>query len=276
MPSRCGERAADYRGPIAARSFIPSKTAPASGKTLDPVAAQMRDQILADLLAPESFVSRHLEPKRRKTFRDNYTKRVAGGESRHAAMMSVLGWAAREVAPGLVSADVFNDLHADWNASFRGTDRAPQRGEFAGMLRTSIGKVATADDDPAMMADLLNRARRDFGTDHRDDKRDAGSLVGWFDRLQIGTATHDQSDEAPTTGQTVDRRNAPPLDLRRLRTQPRKPVSWLLPDVLACDSYVSLSAAPGTGKSVIARVCRSTRLSGEPTPITPRRSTRRG
>lgn len=47
-------------------------------------------------------------------------------------------------------------------------------------------------------------------------------------------------------------RNAP-LDLRQLRTEPPQPISWLLPDVLAHDSYVSLSAAPGTGKSLITR-----------------------
>lgn len=48
------------------------------------------------------------------------------------------------------------------------------------------------------------------------------------------------------------RRNAP-LNLRQLRTEPPQPISWLLPDVLARDSYVSLSAAPGTGKSVLTR-----------------------
>lgn len=48
------------------------------------------------------------------------------------------------------------------------------------------------------------------------------------------------------------RRNAP-LDLRELRTTPPEPISWLLPDVLPRDSYVSLSAAPGTGKSLLTR-----------------------
>ncbi|MGP4058438.1 AAA family ATPase [Mycobacterium sp. 4D054] len=47
-------------------------------------------------------------------------------------------------------------------------------------------------------------------------------------------------------------RNAP-LDLRELRTVPPEPISWLLPDMLPCASYVSLSAAPGTGKSVLSR-----------------------
>lgn len=48
------------------------------------------------------------------------------------------------------------------------------------------------------------------------------------------------------------KRNAP-LDLRELRTTPPQPISWLLPDVLPHDSYVSLSAAPGTGKSLLTR-----------------------
>lgn len=187
------------------------------------------------------------EPWRRIALRANYTKRVAGGDKRHKAMMAVLYMAAREVAPGLVSSEIFNDLHADWNASYRATGSAPKRGDFAAMQRTAIGAVAPADDDPELMADLRERARRDFGTDHRksreDAKRDADALAGWFGRLQTETATTE-------TGEP--RRNAP-LDLRRLRAQPRKPVSWLLPDVLARDSYVSVSAAPGTGKSVLAR-----------------------
>lgn len=44
-----------------------------------------------------------------------------------------------------------------------------------------------------------------------------------------------------------------PLDLRRLRTEPSAPVTWMVPDLLARDSYASLSSAPGTGKSILAR-----------------------
>ncbi|MGE2835134.1 AAA family ATPase [Mycobacterium sp. SMC-4] len=200
--------------------------------------------------AVTSWCERHTEerdPWRRKTLRDNYAKRVERGESRHDAMMAVLGWAAREVAPGLIAATVFNDLHADWNASYRATGSAPKRGDFAAMLRTAIGAVAPADDDPGQMADLVNRGRRDFGTDHRDNTRAARALDGWLSGLD-----NDDTDSPQTAGQTQIRRNAP-VDLRRLRTEPAKPVQWLLPDVLARDSYISLSAAPGTGKSVLAR-----------------------
>lgn len=48
------------------------------------------------------------------------------------------------------------------------------------------------------------------------------------------------------------RRNAP-LDLRLLRTTPRQPISWIEPDFIDHGGYVSLSAAPGTGKSISAR-----------------------
>lgn len=64
-----------------------------------------------------------------------------------------------------------------------------------------------------------------------------------------------QSTPVATQGnsmESVSGRNVP-LDLRELRTTPPRPISWLLPDVIARDSYVSMSAAPGTGKSVLTR-----------------------
>lgn len=66
--------------------------------------------------------------------------------------------------------------------------------------------------------------------------------VALLHRLDIGT----------NAGQNRPPRNTP-LDLKRLRTEPTKPVDWLLPGVVARDSYVSLSAAPGTGKSILSR-----------------------
>lgn len=188
------------------------------------------------------------QPWRRKTLRNNYTERISRGESRHDAMLRILGWTAREIAPGLVSATIVGDLHDDWIESYRATGSAPERGDFAAMLRRAVRDVIAADDDPKIMADLSARGHREFGTDHRDTRPESAVLDGWFDHLRVVG----DDDETQTAGQTGSRRNAA-LDLRRLRTEPAKPVQWLFPEVLARDSYVSLSAAPGTGKSVLAR-----------------------
>lgn len=133
------------------------------------------------------------ESWRRKTLRDNYAKRVACGESRHGAMMAVLNWAAREIAPGFVSASVLPELHDDFVASYRATGDTPDRGDFANMVRSAVGKVAPADENPAMMADLLSRGRREFGTNHNDDVRAARELDGWLSRLKS------ESDDMATT-----------------------------------------------------------------------------
>jgi len=188
------------------------------------------------------------EPHRRKALRDSYSKRVERGDKRHDTMMGILGWAAREIAPGLVSAEVFHDLHDDWLASYRDRGHRPESGDFASMVRAAVRPVVPADDDPAMMADLLARGHRDFGTDHREARPESAALDGWFDRLSVAG----DDDGTLSAGRNRDRRNAR-VDLRRLRTEPVRPVQWLLPGVLAHDSYVSLSAAPGTGKSVLAR-----------------------
>lgn len=133
------------------------------------------------------------EPWRRKTLRDDYTKRVERGESRHGAMMAVLNWAAREIAPGFVAASVLHELHDDFVASYRATGDVPDRGDFANMVRSAVGKVAPADENPAMMADLQSRGRREFGTNHNDDVRAARELDGWLSRLKS------ESDDMTTT-----------------------------------------------------------------------------
>ncbi|MCV7140373.1 AAA family ATPase [Mycolicibacterium fortuitum] len=133
------------------------------------------------------------ESWRRKTLRDDYAKRVARGQSRHAAMMAVLNWAAREIAPGFVAASVLHELHDDFVASYRATGDVPDRGDFANMVRSAVGKVAPADESPAMMADLLSRGRREFGTNHNDDARAARELDGWLSRLKT------ESDDMTTT-----------------------------------------------------------------------------
>lgn len=200
------------------------------------------------------------EPWRRKVFGESYAAKLANGEHHHPAMMATVGWAAREVAPGLVSSTIFDDLQDDWLTSFKGSDRRPVPGEFWKMVRQAIAAVAPADADAQAMADLLNRAQREFGSRHDDEINSAPSLdevnalfVRDDEAVDAGQDTSDDSSgNAVGSDGPKQRRNAP-LDLRRLRTEPPMPVAWLLPDVLARDSYVSLSSAAGTGKSIFAR-----------------------
>ncbi|WP_066898655.1 AAA family ATPase [Mycolicibacterium houstonense] len=192
------------------------------------------------------------EPWRRTVLRESYAAKLASGERHHPAMMATVGWAAREIVPGLVSSTIFDDLHDDWLTSFKGSDRRPAPGEFWKMVRQAIAAVAPADHDAQAMTDLLNRARREFGTRHDDDINSAPSLDAVNALLDRPDTSDDSNGNAVKSDDEKPRRNAP-LDLRRLRTEPSEPVAWLLPDVLARDSYVSLSSAPGTGKSIFAR-----------------------
>jgi AAA domain/Bifunctional DNA primase/polymerase, N-terminal len=200
------------------------------------------------------------EPWRRRVFGESYAAKLANGEHHHSAMMATVGWAAREVAPGLVSSSIFDDLHDDWLASFKAGDRRPSWSEFWKMVRQAIAAVAPADNDAQAMADLLNRAQREFGTRHDDEINSAPSLDKVNALLvrddKVVDACEDASDyssgNAVESDDAAPRQNTP-LDLRRLRTEPPKPVAWLLPDVLARDSYVSLSSAPGTGKSIFSQ-----------------------
>lgn len=192
------------------------------------------------------------EPWRRTVLRESYAAKLANGERHHPAMMATVGWAAREIAPGLVSSTLFDDLHDDWLTSFTGGDRRPAPGEFWKMVRQAIAAVAPADHDARAMSDLLNRARRQFGSRHDDEINSAPSLDTVNALLSRPDASYDSKENAVKSDDARPRRNAP-LDLRRLRTEPPNPVAWLLPDVLARDSYVSLSSAPGTGKSIFAR-----------------------
>lgn len=91
--------------------------------------------------------------------------------------------------------------------------------EFARLVANAVGGVLSRSE-----GDILAEANRKYGSDSRAD----GGLSG-------------------------DAKRNTPLDLRRLRREPPQPIAWLVPDLLARDSYVSLSAAPGTGKSVLSR-----------------------
>ncbi|WP_162938666.1 AAA family ATPase [Mycobacterium kyogaense] len=162
------------------------------------------------------------ESWRRKALRNKYAERVADGENRHDAMVGILGWAAREVAPGLISAEVFPDLRADWIDSYRATGDTPQRGDFTRMVHAAITAVVPADGDPAMMADLRARAHREFGTDHRDDRNSAHDMRGWLDQLASDDAAQQSSPSARTRFVGV---SAAEL------AAPLTPMRWLIRDV---------------------------------------------
>lgn len=108
-------------------------------------------------------------------------------------------------------------------------------GEFRRLVANGISKALARD---------VEDIRREANRDSRAKRTQRAALVDGFTLRLVS--------EAEQIGRQKDRRNAP-LDLRELRTAPPQPISWLLPGLLARDSYVSLSAAPGTGKSVLAR-----------------------
>lgn len=138
----------------------------------------------ADLAAYYDSHTAQPEPWRRKSFRAKYAEYRTLGERRHDAMMKVLFWAARQVEDGLVSADIFDDLHGDWSASFGPGERTPPPNEFGRMVVEAIACAAKEDRD-----DLRRRHRREFGTDHRD-------FIGVFDGLEF----HVEGEGADQTG----------------------------------------------------------------------------
>ena len=215
--------------PDEARAYVTTKAGGGSTGERVPVRSN------AELDAWYDDHTEQREPWRREAFRHKYLEYLASGMKHHVAMMKVLGWAAREVEPGFVSATVFDDLYDDWQLNGP-TERTPSSTEFGNMVVRAINDVGKESTD-----DLRNRGHREFGTDHRD-------YAGTFDGFEFTVESNAKRvgfDGSPP-------RNAA-LDLRRLRTEPSTPVAWLLPDVLARNSYVSLSAAPGTGKSILAR-----------------------
>jgi len=62
-------------------------------------------------------------------------------------------------------------------------------------------------------------------------------------------------EDEPDEGDVTDEELAPntPLDLRRLRTEPRKPVQYLEPGIYPRGRYVGLSGEAGAGKSILVR-----------------------
>jgi hypothetical protein len=157
-----------------------------------------------------------------------------GTKDRHHAMVDCLPLALKEVrAGGYPGREAERRLRGEWLAIIAGAPNHDEA-EFDAMLPWAIGQ-AEADDHAGRWA----RMCRNYGEDTRD-----------YTGLAADVPFHTESGEAAAS--EPRRRNAP-LDLRQLRTTPPQPISWLLPDVLAHDSYVSLSAAPGTGKSVLTR-----------------------
>lgn len=130
------------------------------------------------------------------------------------------------------------------------------------MFRSRINalrKVKAKVESPGELAAvyLFSRAFDYCAHDQRHYESVGNTMV-----LRVASDSNPDGDPAqvidirgrnPLAAETADHRRNTPLDLRQLRTMPPQPISWLLPDVLARDSYVSLSAAPGTGKSVLTR-----------------------
>lgn len=118
-----------------------------------------------------------------------------------------------------------------------------KRGESYDEHIGSTGYVALVANGVAQaMARDIDAIRTEATRDYGDKRAQRAELAAG---VQFRT-------ESPASVVHRLARNAP-LDLRELRTTPPEPISWLLADVLPRDSYVSLSAAPGTGKSLITR-----------------------
>lgn len=118
-----------------------------------------------------------------------------------------------------------------------------KRGESYDEHIGSVGYVALVANGVAQaMARDIDAIRREATRDYGDKRAQHAELAAG---VQFRT-------ESPASVVNRLARNAP-LDLKELRTTPPEPISWLLSDVLPRDSYVSLSAAPGTGKSVLTR-----------------------
>lgn len=171
--------------PDEARAYLTTK----AGGGGQPTSARNDAELTAHLSAYFEAHTTESQPWRRQTFRDHYAKLRGEGEAHHGAMMKVLGWTAREIEAGFVSATVFDDLRDDWRASFGPHDRNPPGDEFWRMACTAIDDAAKENPD-----DLRNRGHRDFGTDHRD-------YAGVFDRFEFiveNTSADDDGQDMPT------------------------------------------------------------------------------
>jgi RecA-family ATPase len=185
------------------------------------------------------------EPWRRKVFRDKYAEYVGSREKHHDAMMKVLGWAAREVEAGYVSATLFDDLYEDWLQSFGENDRTPPAGEFPAMVRTAVGQAQAEDPD-----DLRNRGNRDFGDDTRD-------YAGFFDGLQFivesnGQAPQDGSnDSSANTMKNGDENGSKERVTRCLADVTPTRVQWLWRPWIPLGKVSIAEGDPDVGKSTL-------------------------
>jgi hypothetical protein len=210
--------------PDAARAYL---TAKAGG-----VAQRVPVRTNAELDAWYAAHTEEREPWRRQTFRDHYAKLRRDGQSHHDAMMKVLGWAAREIEAGFVSADVFDDLYDDWWASFGADDRTPPPGEIEKMVVRTIADLAKESAD-----DLRDRGHRDFGTDHRD-------YLGVFDGLRFvvdpGQIHSADSGDDTARSATVCLADVPP-----------KRVEWLWKGWLPLGKVSIFEGESDVGKSTV-------------------------
>lgn len=110
----------------------------------------------------------------------SFRTRVHEGESRHGAMMSVLGWAVREVRAGDYSAgQAVEALREAWDKSFASVQgRRPHADEFDNMLRWAAAQPDAGEvaDEIWAMSPVLGTIKR-FASDHG---------VGAFGMLAMG------------------------------------------------------------------------------------------
>lgn len=133
--------------------------------------------------ALSAFLNRHItsnHPSKLDGPLVTFRTRVSEGESRHGAMIAVLGWAIREVRAGDYSADLAVEaLRREWDKAFSPAQgRTPHALEFDNMLSWAAAQPDAREvaDEIWTMSEVMGLIKR-FATDHG---------VGPFGMLGIG------------------------------------------------------------------------------------------
>lgn len=172
-------------------------------------------------------------------------------KNRHDAMVDVATLACKESgAGGYPGRRVEDELRAEWLEAIDG-DTGHTEAEFYEILAWAIDR-AEADDHDERWQIML----REYGSHHSDEINTAPDLDEFAFSLNGQRSANNSGANAKTQEQDEkqdeDRRNQP-LDLRRLRTEPRKPIQWFEVGLLPRGGYISLASEAGYGKSVLGR-----------------------
>lgn len=148
---------------------------------VQPAGADAKSPLTSEALRSfcrEHTTSRH--PSKLDGPLTSFRTRVSEGESRHGAMMSVLGWAVREARAGDYSADqAVEALRGVWDKSFSPAQgRAPHAQEFDNMVRWAAAQPDAREvaDEIWAMSPVMGQIKR-FANDHG---------VGPFGMLGLG------------------------------------------------------------------------------------------